>query len=102
MGATLAPVDSPKEWRKDFHKSKKQRKICQDRVNALNRDLFPSLRLRGLIEALESLPNLETDINPENQEDVLIEMIDLKDRLNAGDTVARLRRLQRLPPKPQE
>ncbi len=75
MGATLAPANKPNEWRKDFHASKKQRKACQGRVNALNRDLFTAMKLRGNIDPID-LVTLDNPNNPKEYEDFLITLID--------------------------
>lgn len=78
-GATLAPADKRWKWDNDFHNKKKSRKACMDRVNALNRDLFAQARIRGFIEPTESLP-IEKTNNPLGHEDLLIDLIDLKNK----------------------
>jgi hypothetical protein len=52
-GASLAPEDSPKQWKKDLHKTKELRKECRDRNNARNRDLYSISRTHGWVTSYE-------------------------------------------------
>lgn len=76
-GASLAPADEPKEWRKNLHKSKKQRKKCMDRNNALNRDMYAQAKMRGFIDPTE-LQTVEKPTNPGATEDNVIQLLDIK------------------------
>ncbi len=72
---------------KKLHRTKKEKRDCYNRNNARNRDLYTINRTRGWIadaeianEAVERSQNKDAS----SQEDTLIELIDLKDKLKNG------------------
>jgi hypothetical protein len=62
---------------KKLHRTKKQRKLCYDRNNARNRDMYAIFRTRGWVETEELL---EDPAHPD-PEALMIERLDSEKRL---------------------
>lgn len=68
---------------KKLHKTTKERRECYTRNNARNRDLYTINRTKGWVQELnpETVDSAKI-ANPAGQEDALIDLLDLKKKVN--------------------
>lgn len=66
---------------KKLHNSKKKQKECYNRNNARNRDILSLAKVKGMVDGNDVSTALENKATNNNSEDVLLTLLDEKNKL---------------------
>lgn len=78
-------ADIKRSGKNPLHKGKAARKICFDKNNSRNRDIYNKSKAAGKLDYVDDLSNKEKNKLSVNPEDAIIECIDKKERFDDHD-----------------